>query len=172
LSRQQLVPHVRDVLQRYELPARLLTLEITETTLMQQRELALRSLVELRELGVRLSIDDFGTGYSSLSYLSRLPIDVLKIDRSFIAELEASRPAAALVRSIIRIGQTLHLDIVAEGVETDGQCDRLRRLGARFGQGFLFSVPLDRAGIERSLGMARPRTASRTARRSSVLARR
>ncbi|HEX7347444.1 MAG TPA: EAL domain-containing protein, partial [Candidatus Limnocylindrales bacterium] len=167
-----IVEDVRSVLSETGLDARALTLEITEGVVVDDAGSSLAAIEGLKALGVRIAIDDFGTGYSSLSYLSRLPIDVLKIDRSFIAELEASRPAAALVRSIIRIGQTLHLDIVAEGVETEGQCDRLRRLGARFGQGFLFSVPLDRAGIERSLGMARPRTASRTARRSSVLARR
>ena len=165
-----IVEDVRSVLFETGLDARALTLEITEGVVVDDAGSSLAAIEGLKALGVRIAIDDFGTGYSSLSYLSRLPIDVLKIDRSFIAELEASRPAAALVRSIIRIGQTLHLDIVAEGVETDGQCDRLHRLGARFGQGYLFSVPLDRAGMERSLGLARPRTAGRTARRSSALA--
>jgi EAL domain-containing protein (putative c-di-GMP-specific phosphodiesterase class I) len=91
---------------------------------------------------VRIAIDDFGTGYSSLSYLSRLPIDVLKIDRSFVADIGTSRQAAALVRSIVKIGQTLHLETVAEGVETEEQLDRLVRLGAKLGQGYLFARPL------------------------------
>ena len=92
LSRRTLVTHVRDVLDRHGLPARLLTLEITESMLMQQRDVALRTLTELRELGVRLGIDDFGTGYSSLAYLGTLPFDCLKIDRSFVAGMQERVP--------------------------------------------------------------------------------
>ena len=110
--------------------------------LVEEAGASLAALEGLKALGVRIAIDDFGTGYSSLSYLSRLPIDVLKIDRSFIADIGTSRQAAALVRSIVKIGQTLHLETIAEGVETEEQVDRLVRLGAKLGQGYLFARPL------------------------------
>jgi EAL domain-containing protein (putative c-di-GMP-specific phosphodiesterase class I) len=142
LSRQQLVPHVRDVLQRYKLPANLLTLEITETTLMQQRELALRSLAELRELGVRLSIDDFGTGYSSLAYLSTLPFDCLKIDRSFVVGMHKSAQNVEIVRTVLSLGRSLNKTVIAEGIETHDQLLRLKELGAPMGQGYLLGRPL------------------------------
>ena len=119
-----------------------LTLEITEGVLVEEAGASLAALEGLKSLGVKIVIDDFGTGYSSLSYLSRLPIDVLKIDRSFVADLGSSRQAGALVRSIVKIGQTLRLETIAEGVETEEQLDRLVRLGAKLGQGFLFARPL------------------------------
>ena len=119
-----------------------LTLEITEGVLVEKTGPSLAALEGLKALGVRIAIDDFGTGYSSLSYLSRLPIDVLKIDRSFVADIGTSRQAAALVRSIVKIGQALNLETVAEGVETEEQLDRLIRLGTKLGQGYLFARPL------------------------------
>jgi len=119
-----------------------LTLEITEGVLVEKTGPSLAALEGLKALGVRIAIDDFGTGYSSLSYLSRLPIDVLKIDRSFVADIGTSRQAAALVRSIVKIGQALNLETVAEGVETQEQLDRLIRLGTKLGQGYLFARPL------------------------------
>jgi EAL domain-containing protein (putative c-di-GMP-specific phosphodiesterase class I) len=119
-----------------------LTLEITEGVLVEEAGASLAALEGLKSLGVRIAIDDFGTGYSSLSYLSRLPIDVLKIDQSFVADIVTSRQAAALVRSIVKIGQTLQLETIAEGVETEEQLDRLVRLGAKLGQGYLFARPL------------------------------
>ncbi|HUP54620.1 MAG TPA: GGDEF domain-containing phosphodiesterase, partial [Methylomirabilota bacterium] len=137
-----------------------LTLEITEGVLVEEAGPSLAALEGLKSLGVRIAIDDFGTGYSSLSYLSRLPIDVLKIDRSFIADIGTSRQAAALVRSIVKIGQTLHLETVAEGIETEEQLERLIRLGAKLGQGYLFARPLRaedlaaQLGITESLGAA------------------
>jgi diguanylate cyclase (GGDEF)-like protein/PAS domain S-box-containing protein len=142
LSRQQLVPHVRDVLHCHDLPANLLTLEITETTLMQQRELALRTLGELRELGVRLSIDDFGTGYSSLAYLSTLPFDCLKIDRSFVIGMHKSVQNVEIVRTVLSLGRSLNKTVIAEGIETHDQLLRLKELGAPMGQGYLLARPL------------------------------
>jgi diguanylate cyclase (GGDEF)-like protein/PAS domain S-box-containing protein len=142
LSRQQLVPHVRDVLDRYTLPAHLLTLEITESTLMQQKEVALRSLAELRELGVRLSIDDFGTGYSSLAYLSTLPFDCLKIDRSFVIGMHKSVQNVEIVRTVLSLGRSLNKTVIAEGIETHDQLLRLKELGAPMGQGYLLAKPL------------------------------
>jgi diguanylate cyclase (GGDEF)-like protein/PAS domain S-box-containing protein len=131
-----------------------LTLEITEGVLVEEAGPSLAALEGLKALGVRIAIDDFGTGYSSLSYLSRLPIDVLKIDRSFVADIGTSRQAAALVRSIVKIGQTLHLETVAEGVETEEQLDRLIRLGAKLGQGYLFARPLRAEELATQLGIA------------------
>ena len=142
LSRQHLVPHVCDVLQRFDVPARLLTLEITETTLMQQRELALRTLAELRALGVRLSIDDFGTGYSSLAYLSTLPFDCLKIDRSFVIGMHKSVQNVEIVRTVLSLGRSLNKTVIAEGIETHDQLLRLKELGAPMGQGYLLARPL------------------------------
>jgi diguanylate cyclase (GGDEF)-like protein/PAS domain S-box-containing protein len=142
LSRQQLVPHVRDVLERFDVPAHLLTLEITETTLMQQRELALRTLADLRALGVRLSIDDFGTGYSSLAYLSTLPFDCLKIDRSFVIGMHKSVQNVEIVRTVLSLGRSLNKTVIAEGIETHDQLLRLKELGAPMGQGYLLARPL------------------------------
>jgi PAS domain S-box-containing protein len=129
-----------------------LTLEITEGVLVEKTGPSLAALEGLKALGVRIAIDDFGTGYSSLSYLSRLPIDVLKIDRSFVADIGTSRQAAALVRSIVKIGQALNLETVAEGVETEEQLDRLLRLGTKLGQGYLFARPLTADALALFLG--------------------
>ncbi len=137
-----IIEHVQLALEESGLEPADLTLEITEGVLVEEAGASLAALEGLKALGVQIAIDDFGTGYSSLSYLSRLPIDVLKIDRSFIADIGTSRQAAALVRSIVKIGQTLHLETVAEGVETEEQLDRLVRLGAKLGQGYLFARPL------------------------------
>ena len=151
LSRPHLVPHVRAVLQRHGLPARLLVLEITESTLMEHRELALRALSDLTELGVKVGIDDFGTGYSSLAYLSTLPFDCLKIDRSFVIGMDQSRQHLEIVRTIISLGRTLNKQVVAEGIETPEQLKRLRQLGATIGQGYLLARPLDAHQAQRLL---------------------
>jgi len=151
LSRPQLVPHVRSVLTRHGLPPRQLVLEITESTLMEQRELALRALAELTELGVKVGIDDFGTGYSSLAYLSTLPFDCLKIDRSFVIGMDQSRQHLEIVRTIISLGRTLNKQVVAEGIETPEQLRRLRQLGATIGQGYLLARPLQAQQVRRLL---------------------
>ena len=141
LSRSDLVAHVRGVLQRHALPAKLLTLEITESMLMEQREKALSTLAELRELGVKLGIDDFGTGYSSLAYLTTLPFDCLKIDRSFVVQTTAGGRDAAIAQAIISLAHALGLRVLAEGVETPGQLEFLREHSCDECQGFLFSRP-------------------------------
>ncbi len=128
--------------------ARRLILEITESALMDDIDASAATLLGLKTLGLRLAIDDFGTGYSSLSYLERLPIDVLKIDRSFIAALRRGRDVPVLVRSIIKLGQTLGMDVLAEGIEREEQLARLRELGCRLGQGFYFSPPVPASGAE------------------------
>ena len=123
----------------------LLTLELTESVLMQDAEAATAMLTDLKGLGVRLAIDDFGTGYSSLNYLRRFPIDELKIDRSFVASLGEGPAQSAVVLSILRLSETLHLETVAEGIEEPSQLAALRDLGADLGQGYLFARPLDTA---------------------------
>jgi len=119
-----------------------LCIELTENILMSRLEGALPVLRELRRLGVALAIDDFGTGYSSLSHLSTLPIDCLKIDRSFVSRLEHSENEAAVVRSIILLGSSLGKSVVAEGIETEPQLLRLRELGCHLGQGYLLARPM------------------------------
>jgi diguanylate cyclase (GGDEF)-like protein/PAS domain S-box-containing protein len=145
LSRQHLVPHVREVLHRHQLPSRLLTLEITESMLMEQREQALSSLIDLRNHGVRLSIDDFGTGYSSLAYLSTLPFDCLKIDRSFVVRMHESPQNVEIVRTVLSLGRALNKQVIAEGIETQDQLLRLKELGTPIGQGYLLAKPMDSA---------------------------
>jgi predicted signal transduction protein with EAL and GGDEF domain len=146
LQRGNLSAPVKACLQTHRIPPGLLELEITETAMMRNLDIVLPQLQALKALGVALSIDDFGTGYSSLAYLKRLPIDILKVDRTFVGELETSRESAALVAAIVAMGHGLRLDVVAEGVETRGQLQRLAERGCRLMQGYLFSrpVPADR----------------------------
>ncbi|HTN50632.1 MAG TPA: EAL domain-containing protein [Burkholderiaceae bacterium] len=139
IQRANLVEPVQAALAGFRLDARLLELELTETVLMQNLGHALPLLQALKELGVAISVDDFGTGYSSLSYLKKLPIDTLKIDRSFVRELETSGDNAAIVAAIIAMSKSLKLRVVAEGVETQGQMTRLFDQGCLLMQGFLFS---------------------------------
>ncbi|MGH9268643.1 MAG: putative bifunctional diguanylate cyclase/phosphodiesterase, partial [Acidimicrobiales bacterium] len=123
------------------LPPSILTLEITESSLMADSGRALGVLSRLRDLGVRLSIDDFGTGYSSLSYLKRLPVSEVKIDRSFVVGLADDDNDMVIVRSIVDLGHNLGLTVVAEGVEDSGSWARLRELGCDLAQGYLISPP-------------------------------
>jgi diguanylate cyclase (GGDEF)-like protein/PAS domain S-box-containing protein len=119
-----------------------LCIELTENILMSRVEGALGTLTELKRLGVLLAIDDFGTGYSSLSHLSTLPLDCLKIDRSFVARLNGGNAEEAVVRSIVLLGSSLGKVVVAEGIETEEQLHRLRRMGCRYGQGYLLGRPM------------------------------
>jgi hypothetical protein len=124
-------------------PSRL-TLEVTETSLLLDAQATLPTLRQLKALGVRIALDDFGTGYSSLSYLRDFPVDVIKIDRSFVAGMMSNRGDLAIVATLINLAATVDLYVVAEGVETADQAATIRRLGAGFGQGYLWSpaVPL------------------------------
>jgi EAL domain-containing protein (putative c-di-GMP-specific phosphodiesterase class I) len=137
-----LVATVRAVLAETELTPDSLVLEITESGLMQRTSGTIGRLTQLRALGIHLAIDDFGTGYSSLSYLERFPVDSLKIDRSFIAELTPTGERPAIARAIIELGRTLDLHVVAEGIEQPDQAEWLISLGCSFGQGYLYSRPL------------------------------
>ena len=124
------------------LPAGALTLEITESVIMEDPERALNVVTELDALGVRISIDDFGTGYSSLGYLKRLPASEIKIDKSFVIEMDNDPDDATIVRSTIELAHNLGLQVVAEGVETASIWDALQELGCDYGQGYHLSRPL------------------------------
>jgi diguanylate cyclase (GGDEF)-like protein/PAS domain S-box-containing protein len=141
LREEDFVATVADILSRTGAPAEYITLEITESVIMRDTESSLRTLSALKALGVRLAIDDFGTGYSSLSYLQRFPVDVLKIDRTFVDGVARGGSDAALARTIITLGQTLGLQTVAEGVEDESSRVQLERLGCVLAQGYLFSRP-------------------------------
>lgn len=130
------------LLDSHGLPATALELELTESTLLDAGEQVLRNLLAIKRLGIGLAIDDFGTGYSSLGYLRRLPIRALKIDRGFVRDLDTSPEDRALAGSIIAVGHSLGLEVVAEGVETLAQRDALIQLGCRVGQGYLYAGPL------------------------------
>ncbi|MER9743126.1 MULTISPECIES: EAL domain-containing protein [unclassified Mesorhizobium] len=140
-------------------PASRLELEITETVLMDESETVLKTLRQLRELGIRIALDDFGTGYSSLGYLRRFPVDKIKIDRSFIHDID-NKDTAAIVRTIIGLGAELGITVTAEGVETEAQLDILRKAGCVEAQGFLIGMPSKAADMARLL---KTRAASRRA---------
>ncbi|MDQ7306483.1 EAL domain-containing protein [Stenotrophomonas sp. Sm3119] len=137
-----LLDNVRDVLTRHGINPALLTVEITETTAMKDVEASLAILNALAAMGVRIAIDDFGTGYSSLLYLKRMPATELKIDRAFVHDLEFNDEDAAIVTSIITLGRTLQLQVVAEGVETEAQREYLSELGCDQLQGYLLGRPM------------------------------
>ena len=145
---------IADALERHALKPQDLTLEITESVLVDTNPSTLKTLAEVHAQGVRLSMDDFGTGYSSLSYLRRLPVSELKLDRSFVADLEQDEAARALSRAILGIGQSLQLTVVAEGVESEQQNRLLREQGYPVAQGYLFARPLPPQEMARWLASA------------------
>jgi len=132
------------------LAANRLELEITETVMMDESDAVLKTLSQLRGLGVRIALDDFGTGYSSLGYLRRFPVDKIKIDRSFTSDLD-KRDTAAIVRTVIGLGAELGITVTAEGVETEAQLDMLRKAGCGEAQGYLIGVPAKAAEVNRLL---------------------
>jgi diguanylate cyclase (GGDEF)-like protein/PAS domain S-box-containing protein len=142
-AQESLIGEIMHALKQTEIDPRQIKLEITESVVMENIEAAIEMLEQLHALGIQLSIDDFGTGYSSLSYLYRLPIDTLKIDRSFVNRMEESSENAEIVRTIISLGRNLGMSITAEGVETIEQLNHLRALNCDSGQGYLFSKPLE-----------------------------
>jgi diguanylate cyclase (GGDEF)-like protein/PAS domain S-box-containing protein len=146
-----LMGEVNEILARTALGVGSLKLEVTESIVMEHSEIALDVLSQMRALGIGLSTDDFGTGYSSLSYLHRFPFNRLKIDRSFINKMDSDSKSGEIVRTILMLAKTLNLEVVAEGVETEQQLNLLRRLGCKYGQGYLYSKPIDAAGAERLL---------------------
>ncbi len=157
LRHPNIVRDVADALDDSGLLSSRLVLEITESVLMVDSAATLNRLFQLKSLGVRLAIDDFGTGYSSFAYLRRFPVDILKIDKSFVDGVATEATSGALVDAMIRIGKTLRLETVAEGVERAEQADRLRSLQCDMGQGYLFSRPIPSEAIT---GLLRERAAA------------
>jgi len=147
LQQDDLVAQVVAVLQETGMPGHQLTLEMTESVLLEKGDETLATLQALRNLGIRLAIDDFGTGYSSLSYLHSFPVDILKIDRSFVERLSTGSDGG-LVSTILRLGRTMNLETVAEGVEDPQEVLMLRRQGCTTGQGYHFSPPVPAYGIQ------------------------
>ena len=156
-----LVEEVDRLLRRHGVPARRLTLEVTEGSVMADPARAVALLHRLRDLGVRLSVDDFGTGYSSLSYLKRLPVQEVKIDRSFITSLREGGEDVAIVRAIVDLGRHLGLEVVAEGIEDQATWDLLASMGCDLGQGWHLGKPMPAADLQPWLGSRTSRAAAR-----------
>ncbi|MGE3466284.1 MAG: PAS domain S-box protein [Pyrinomonadaceae bacterium] len=148
LMQPNLTSQVENILIDSGLNAGQLKLEVTESTVMEHSERAMKVLSELDRLGIALSTDDFGTGYSSLSYLHRFPFERLKIDRSFINLMDEDKKSSAIVKTILMLGDNLDLEVVAEGIETVSQLENLRAMGCTKGQGYLFSRPIDKESVE------------------------
>lgn len=145
LQDPQLPAQVQQLLLKYQLDPDLIELEITETFLMADIEQSRLLLLQLKQLGLHLAMDDFGTGYSSLAYLAKLPVDVLKLDRSLLIDLEDSPQSASMVRHMIRMAHELGMLVVAEGIESKGQVSILRDMRCDYVQGYVFSTPLAEA---------------------------
>ena len=139
---------VAQILATHNIDPSLIEIELTEGLVMEDSEAAQMELLRLKRIGLRISIDDFGTGYSCLSYLRRFPIDVLKIDRSFIMEIGVSQDGESIIDAIISLARSLRLETVAEGVETTEQLNFLLERGCYIVQGYLFGVPMEKALIE------------------------
>ena len=137
---------VRSALEAYSLEPSFLELELTESLIMRNAEDSTKELQRLRDLGVSVAIDDFGTGYSSLSYLQKLPVDLLKIDKSFLQDIEVAS-TCAVIQAITQVAHSLGLRVVAEGVETDAQLSAIRRIGVDLAQGFFFGRPMPAAAV-------------------------
>jgi diguanylate cyclase (GGDEF)-like protein len=148
LDRDDLIDDVSSALERSALDPTMLTLELTETTLMRDADASAKRLDALKALGVRIAIDDFGTGYSSLAYLSQFPVDVLKIDRSFISGIASSTASVALIPALIQLGKTLNIETLAEGIETPAQLLALQHEHCDHGQGYLLARPLAADAVE------------------------
>lgn len=144
----ELLRHIKQVLQETKLDPCSLKLEITENIIMENNEFATAKLLQLKALGIQLSIDDFGTGYSSLGRLHHFPIDVLKIDSSFVSKIGADQGNLDITETIVTLAHKFGVDVTAEGVETAEQLAQLRRLKCEYGQGYFFSPPLDSKAAE------------------------
>ena len=155
----EFIDEIESVLESIQLAPHRLVLELTETSMFQDTQATIAKLGALRERGVRIAVDDFGTGYSSLGYLRQFPVDILKIAREFVVPADRDIEEWAFAHAIVALGQTLGLDIVAEGIEAAGQVDRLRELGCEFGQGYHFSRPMSARELATTLGFP-PRSAT------------
>jgi diguanylate cyclase (GGDEF)-like protein len=152
IQQPEFVAHVAEALAWAGLPAHRLLIEITETALLKADPTTIATLEGLRALGVRVVIDDFGTGYFSLSHLRQFPVDVLKIASEFVQGDVGDGRSTALAGAVVALGRSLDIAIVAEGIETEDQADRMRELGCTYGQGYFFAVPLDADTMEARLG--------------------
>jgi EAL domain-containing protein (putative c-di-GMP-specific phosphodiesterase class I) len=151
LARPEIVADIREILEETGLEPRSLILEITESVMMADMDLSNARLTELKGLGVLLAIDDFGTGYSSLNYVRRFPVDILKVDKSFIDGVSEGGESSALTAAVIELAGILNLKPVAEGIERLDQLQRLLELHCALGQGFYFAKPLEVAKLEELL---------------------
>jgi EAL domain-containing protein (putative c-di-GMP-specific phosphodiesterase class I) len=149
---------ISDVIEETDTDARRIVVELTENALIEDSKANRDKLSAIKATGVQLALDDFGTGFSSLSYLRRFPFDIVKIDRSFVQDVDVDEAAAALASSVIRIAKVLKLTSLAEGVETDGQAAWLTQAGCDQAQGFLFAKPMppDKLGALLTNGLAVP----------------
>lgn len=148
LAQPELLEQVQQILQETGLDPHSLKLEITESAIMEKPENAISTLQKLKKIGIQISVDDFGTGYSSLAYLYQFPIDTLKIDRSFVTRMDKDFEQVEIVRTIVQLAWNLGIKVIAEGIETKQQAEQLRMLGCDFGQGYLFSKPVDSRAAE------------------------
>jgi EAL domain-containing protein (putative c-di-GMP-specific phosphodiesterase class I) len=155
LQEPTVVHDVLAVLRRTGLAPERLVLEVTESAIVDETA-GIPALRALRSYGIRIAIDDFGTGYSSLHYLTRMPVDILKIDRSFVSELNGTPEGAAVTEAVLRLSQALHLTTIAEGIETEEQAAELRALGCGRGQGYLYAPPLPADRLDRARFAAVP----------------
>jgi len=175
LQFEDFVSVVETALEESKLPASKLELEVTESFVMKKTQVSIQQLTALKAMNIRISIDDFGTGYSSLAYLKRLPIDKLKIDQSFVRGIPADANDMAITEAIIALGQALNLNIIAEGIETEGQAKFLLEKGCQLGQGYLYSRPVSASEIVNLLtdstgGLAEPKPKKKTAMAAEVSA--
>lgn len=151
LMQDDLVQQIDELIQRYSIKPSNIDLEITETIVMQDAENSIYKMHQLKEIGVTLSMDDFGTGYSSLSYLHQFPLDVLKIDRSFVKDIVGNKDDGAIARAVIAMAHSMNLKVIAEGVETEAQYEFLKQHGCEIIQGYLISPPVPVADFEAML---------------------
>jgi diguanylate cyclase (GGDEF)-like protein/PAS domain S-box-containing protein len=162
-THRSLLDHIDSLLRRYQTPPQMLVFEVTESLLMRDVEKCIERMRELRHRGIAISLDDFGTGYSSLSYLKMLPLDELKLDRSFVIDIGTSRRDQALAASVVQLSQRLDLTVVAEGVETEAQAAVLAEMGCHIHQGYLYGKPALAAGFAAYLMSAECVEPARTA---------
>jgi diguanylate cyclase len=148
---ENLLVEIKEMIETTGIDPRDLELEITESTIMKQPEATIKTIKEIKELGIRISMDDFGTGYSSLSYLKQIPIDTLKIDRSFVKDINKGKTDNEIIQTIISLGRSLSLEVIAEGVETNEQVEYLRAYGCDHAQGYLFGKPVPSEEFERQI---------------------
>ena len=148
LREPSLLEKIDSILQKTGLSPESLKLEITESSLIENMEVATQTLLEIKSRGIKLSMDDFGTGYSSLSYLHRFPVDILKIDRSFVRDIRTNKGNYAIVKAIVTLAHVLDMEVIAEGLEDSFQLEQLKLLNCEYGQGYYFAKPLNQQQAE------------------------